>query len=106
MHCTIRLPVRLLAAPVLAAALATATLAAGQAAPTDQPQVVVVQVESKEKRLHYLATAQIWADPGDLTPQALLPAPACRWLGCRGRAGWRRSPARLPSRARRWGATR
>ena len=75
MQCTIRLPVRLLVAPVLAAALATPTLAAGQAAPTDQPHVVAVQVESKEKRLHYLATAQIWADPGDLTPQALLAGP-------------------------------
>jgi len=75
MQCTIRLPVRLLVAPVLAAALAPPILAAGQAAPTGQPYVVVVQVESKEKRLHYLATAQIWADPGDLTPQALLAGP-------------------------------
>jgi len=75
MQCTIRLPVRLLVAPVLAAALATPILAAGQAAPTEQPHVVAMQVESKEKRLHYLATAQIWADPGDLTPQALLAGP-------------------------------
>ena len=50
-------------------------LVAGQAANAGQPQVAVVQVESKAKRLHYLATAQIWTDPGELTPQALLAGP-------------------------------
>jgi hypothetical protein len=75
MPCTIRDLTRRLFVPLVLAAVAAPTLVAGQAVPTGQPQVVAVQVESKEKRLHYLATAQIWADPGELTPPALLAGP-------------------------------
>src|SRR6185503_5336251 len=76
MPCTIRDLTRRLFVPlVVAAAAAAPTLVASQAVPAGQPQVVAVQVESKEKRLHYLATAQIWADPGALTPPDLLAGP-------------------------------
>ena len=80
MQCTIGALASVLRNPVaLALSLATAAAApalmAGQAANAGQPQVAFVQVESKEKRLQYLATAQIWADPGELTPDALLAGP-------------------------------
>jgi len=78
MKCTIGALASVLRNPVvlaLAAAAAAPAVVAGQAANAGQPQVAVVQVESKAKRLHYLATAQIWTDPGELTPQALLAGP-------------------------------
>jgi len=80
MQCTIGALASVLRNPVaLALAAATAAAApavvAGQAANGGQSPVAVVQVESKAKRLHYLATAQIWTDPGELTPQALLAGP-------------------------------
>ena len=77
MQCTIRALTSVLNSAALALAVATAmpALVAGQQANNDQPQVVSVQVESLAKRAQYLATAQIWADPGELTPQALLAGP-------------------------------
>jgi hypothetical protein len=67
--------IRGLTCVVLVQALALPALVAAQQANGDQPQIVSVQVESLAKRAHYLATAQIWADPGELTPQALLAGP-------------------------------
>ena len=68
-------PGRLLVLLALGAAVTVPALVAGQAANADPSPVAVVQVESKAKRLQYLAAAQIWADPGELTPQALLAGP-------------------------------
>ena len=59
-------------------ALALPGLAAGQATTPARPTVAVIQVESAEKRLQYLATAQIWADPGEITPTALAAGPPLR----------------------------
>ena len=59
----------------LAVAMATPALMAGQSAKGDQPEVTFVQVASPEQRLRYLAEAQIWSDPGQLTPAMLLAGP-------------------------------
>jgi len=74
MPCTTRFLVRLLVALALIEAVAAPILGAGQAV-RGAPPPVVVQVESSARRLQYLATAQIWADPGNLTPEALLAGP-------------------------------
>ena len=59
----------------LATTMATTAVLARQSARIDQPQVAAVQVETPEKRFRYLATAEIWADPGELTPDALRAGP-------------------------------
>ena len=64
-----------LVALALAMAMATPAILVGQSANVDEPQVALLQVESPEQRLRYLATAQIWEDPGELTPAALLAGP-------------------------------
>ena len=74
MLCTIRLLVRLLVV-LSAVAVAAPILGAGQAGRDGASQPVVVEVDGGAKRLQYLATARIWADPGELTPQALLAGP-------------------------------
>ena len=58
-----------------ALAVSTPGLLVGQSATVDKPQVAFVHVASKEQRLQYLAAAQIWADPGELTPADLLAGP-------------------------------
>ena len=70
-----RSPVGPLVGLALALAMATPALLAGQSANVDEPRVAFVHVASPEQRLQYLATAQIWADPGELTPDALLAGP-------------------------------
>lgn len=66
--------VRRLGPLALAATVAASALVVDVAGQAGQPQVAAVRVD-KAKRLRYLATAQIWADPGNLTPQALLAGP-------------------------------
>jgi hypothetical protein len=58
--------------------LALPAIGTGQAGEPARPTVAVVQLENSDKRLRYLATAQIWADPGDVTPQALTAGPPLR----------------------------
>jgi hypothetical protein len=59
----------------LALATATPALLLGQSAKVDKPPVAFVHIGSPEQRMRYLAAAQIWADPGDLTPAALRAGP-------------------------------
>ena len=70
-----RSPVGLLVGLALATAMATPALLVGQLAKSGEPPVAFVHIGSPEQRLRYLAAAQIWADPGDLTPAALLAGP-------------------------------
>ncbi len=69
-----RSPVGPLVGLALAMAMATPALLAGQSAKADEPQVAYVRV-SPEQRLKYLGAAQIWADPGEVTPAALRAGP-------------------------------
>ena len=57
--------------PSVRVALAALVLAAQVAAQSDS-QIAFVQLAGRQQRLQYLATARIWADPGDVTPEALL----------------------------------
>jgi hypothetical protein len=52
-------------------AVATLVLAAGVVAQSDN-RIAFVHVASALQRLRYLATAQIWSDPGDVTPEMIL----------------------------------
>lgn len=51
-------------------------VAASQTPAPSPPPVAFVHVESPAKRLAYLGSAEIWVDPGNLTPAALLAGPA------------------------------
>ena len=64
-----------LLALVLTLAVMSPALGAGQSANGKTPQVAFIHIESPAKRMQYLATAQIWADPGELTPEALFAGP-------------------------------
>ena len=56
--------------PFACVAVAGFVLAAHAAAQSDS-QVAFVHVAGAEQRLHYLATATIWSDPGNVTPEML-----------------------------------
>ena len=53
------------------AAVAGLLLATGVVAQSDN-QIAYVHVASAQQRLRYLATATIWADPGNVTPEMVL----------------------------------
>ena len=52
-------------------AVAGVVLAAGIVAQSEN-QIAFVHVAGAQQRLRYLATAKIWSDPGDVTPDMLL----------------------------------
>ena len=58
--------------------MAAPRVGARQVTAPERPAVAFVRVESPAKRLRYLATAQIWEDPGDLTPADLRTGPPLR----------------------------
>jgi hypothetical protein len=71
--------IRRVVSHALLVVVAAPLVAAGQAPPLPSPPpVAFVRVESPAKRLRYLASAQIWEEPGDLTPEALLAGPPLR----------------------------
>ena len=67
--------IHLVAGLVLIVAGVIADAAAGQSSPSNTPTVAFVRVESPAKRMQYLARAEIWRDPGQLTPERLLAGP-------------------------------
>ena len=61
-------------------AVAGLVLATSVVAQSDN-QVAFVHVAGAQQRLRYLATARIWSDPGDVTPEMVTGGPAAEAVG-------------------------
>ena len=88
-------------------AVAGLVLATSVVAQSDN-QIAFVHVASAQQRLRYLATAKIWSDPGDVTPEMMLAGRPLKAVGgVRGaRFAASRCHAISPNQGKRSAATR
>ena len=89
-------------------AVAGLVLATSVVAQSDN-QVAFVHVAGAQQRLRYLATAKIWSDPGDVTPEMVHGGPAAEAAvggGSRLRFAASRCRAISPNQGKRSAATR